>query len=65
MELGVKNVSHSGWISKKFNMNNKMQSRSKRNELLKSGAYDGRYRQRVVVDKKKKHSRNWARKNKN
>jgi len=52
-------------INKKFNMNNKMQSRSKRNELLKSGAYDGRYRQRVVVDKKKKHSRNWARKNKN
>ena len=46
-------------------MNNKMQSRSKRNELLKGGAYDGRYRQRVVVDKKKKHSRNWARKNKN
>ena len=42
-----------------------MQSISKRRELLASGVYDGRYRQRVVVDKKKKASKNWARKNKN
>ena len=44
---------------------NNMQSRSKRKELLASGVYGGRYRQRVVVDKKKKASKNWARKNKN
>lgn len=42
----------------------KMHSRSKRAEMLKDGAYDGRYRQRVVVNKKKKASKNWARKNK-
>lgn len=39
-----------------------MQAKSKRNELVKSGAYDGRYRQRVIVNKKKKAQKNWARK---
>lgn len=34
-------------------MNNKMQAKSKRNELVKSGAYDGRYRQRVSKSKKR------------
>lgn len=42
----------------------KMHSRSKRAEMVKSGVYDGRYRQRVIVNKKKKASKNWARKNK-
>ena len=37
---------------------------SKREDQLNAGLFDGRYRQRVVVDKKKKHNRNWARKNK-
>lgn len=36
----------------------------KRMEMLNDGAYDGRYRQRVVLDKKKKANRNWARKSK-
>ena len=34
-------------------MSNKMQAKSKRNELVKSGAYDGRYRQRVSKSKKR------------
>ena len=37
---------------------------SKREDQLHAGLFDGRYRQRVVVDKKKKNARNWARKNK-
>ena len=37
---------------------------SKREDQLNAGLFDGRYRQRVVVDKKKKNARNWARKNK-
>ena len=36
----------------------------KRKDQLQSGLFDGRYRQRVVVNKKKKQSRNWARKTK-
>lgn len=39
-----------------------MQSGSKRRELLRDGAYDGRYRQRIVIDKKKQNKKNWARK---
>ena len=41
---------------------NDMQSGSKRRELLRDGAYDGRYRQRIVIDKKKQSKKNWARK---
>ena len=36
----------------------------KRKDQLNAGLFDGRYRQRVVVNKKKKQRRNWARKNK-
>ena len=36
----------------------------KRKEQVAQGAYDGRFRQRVIVDKKKKANKNWARKNK-
>jgi hypothetical protein len=43
----------------KLNLNS-----SKREDQLQAGLFDGRYRQRVVVDKKKKNARNWARKNK-
>jgi hypothetical protein len=39
------------------------QNSSKRKDQLEAGLFDGRYRQRVVVDKKKKENRNWARKN--
>lgn len=41
---------------------NSMQSSSKRRKLLMDGAYDGRYRQRIVIDKKKQNKKNWARK---
>lgn len=34
----------------------------KRVEMVKSGAYDGRFREKVIVDKKKKESKDWARK---
>ena len=40
------------------------QNSFKRKDQLEAGLFDGRYRQRVVVDKKKKNARNWARKNK-
>jgi len=33
----------------------------KRNEMISQGAYDGRFRQRLVKDKKKEKSKNWAR----
>jgi stalled ribosome alternative rescue factor ArfA len=42
----------------------RLSNSSKRNDQLEAGLFDGRFRQRVVVDKKKKQSRNWARKNK-
>jgi hypothetical protein len=36
----------------------------KRKEMIAAGAYDGRYRQRMVVDKKKQANKNWARQSK-
>ena len=33
----------------------------KRAEMVKSGAYDGRFREKVVVDKKKKVNKEFAR----
>lgn len=41
-----------------------MKNQQKRKDQLNAGAYDGRYRTKVVIDKKKKAKRNWARKNK-
>lgn len=41
-----------------------MKNNQKRKDQVAAGAYDGRYRTKVVVDKKKKAKRNWARKNK-
>ena len=37
---------------------------SKRKDQLDAGLFDGRYRQKVIVNKKKKAQKNWARKNK-
>ena len=34
----------------------------KRQEMVKAGAYDGRFREKTVVDKKKKENKGWARK---
>ena len=33
----------------------------KRRDMIQAGAYDGRYRQRTVTDKKKQASKKWAR----
>jgi len=33
----------------------------KRADLVKAGAYDGRFREKIVVDKKKKEKKEWAR----
>jgi hypothetical protein len=33
----------------------------KREEMVKAGAYDGRFREKTVVDKKKKEKKEWAR----
>jgi hypothetical protein len=41
-----------------------MKNNQKRKDQVNARAYDGRYRTKVVVDKKKKAKRNWARKNK-
>lgn len=38
--------------------------KAKREAQVAQGAYDGRFRPRVVADKKKKAKKNWARKNK-
>jgi hypothetical protein len=45
-------------------MKTDIQRQIKRKDQLQAGLFDGRYRQRVVVNKKKKQSRNWARKTK-
>jgi hypothetical protein len=34
----------------------------KRADMLQAGAYDGRFREKTVVDKKKKEKKEWARK---
>ena len=41
-----------------------IQRQIKRKDQLQAGLFDGRYRQRVVVNKKKKVQKNWARKTK-
>lgn len=41
-----------------------MKNKQKRKDQVAAGAYDGRYRTKVVIDKKKKAKKNWARKNK-
>ena len=38
-------------------------NQAKRKEMIQAGAYDGRYRQRTVKDKKKEANKNWARGN--
>ncbi len=38
----------------KNSINNSIESRSKRDAMIKDGAYDGRYKHKVVPDKKKK-----------
>jgi hypothetical protein len=45
-------------------MNTDIQRQIKRKDQLDAGLFDGRYRQRVVVNKKKKAQKNWARKTK-
>jgi hypothetical protein len=34
----------------------------KRADMMKAGAYDGRFREKLVVDRKKKEKKEWARK---
>lgn len=38
-----------------------MTKSKKREEQVKQGAYDGRYKTKIVPDKKKKLAKNWAR----
>jgi hypothetical protein len=45
-------------------MKKKYEHTIKRKEQAAAGAFDGRFRMRVVVDKKKKAARVWARKSK-
>jgi hypothetical protein len=43
-------------------MSKKIEQKIKRQEQLEQGMFDGRYRRKVVQDKKKKEKRGWARK---
>lgn len=36
-------------------------NKARRSEMIAQGAYDGRFKNKVVKDKKKEQSRNWAR----
>ena len=39
-------------------------TKAKREDMISSGAYDGRFREKVVKDKKKERSKKWAREKK-
>lgn len=45
-------------------MKKKIEHKIKRKEQVEAGAYDGRFRTKVIVDKKKKQSKRWAKINK-
>lgn len=49
---------------KSVDMKQNIQSQFKRELQKEAGVFDGRFRQKVVIDKKKQESRNWARKSK-
>ena len=36
-------------------------NQQRRKDMLQAGAYDGRFKQKVVKDKKKEQSKKWAR----
>lgn len=36
-------------------------NQARRSDMIQAGAYDGRFRQKTVKDKKKEQSRKWAR----
>lgn len=36
-------------------------TQAKRNDMVQAGAYDGRFRQRVIKNKKKEANKRWAR----
>ena len=38
-------------------------TQGKRKDMVQAGAYDGRFRQRTVKDKKKEAAKRWAREN--
>jgi hypothetical protein len=42
-----------------------LERKIKRQQQVEQGAYDGRFRSKVVPDKKKQQSKNWARNGKN
>jgi len=40
----------------------KIEQKIKRQQQIEQGAYDGRFKSKVVPNKKKKQNKNWARK---
>ena len=44
-------------------MNTLNYTQQKRKDMIAQGAYDGRFKNRVIKDKKKEQSRKWAREN--
>lgn len=44
-------------------MNNLNYTQQKRKDMIQAGAYDGRFKSKVIKDKKKEQKRRWAREN--
>ena len=42
----------------------KIEQKINRQQQIEAGAYDGRFKNKVIPNKKKKANKNWARKNK-
>lgn len=44
-------------------MNNLNYTQQKRKDMIQAGAYDGRFKNKVIKDKKKEQKKRWAREN--
>lgn len=44
-------------------MNNLNYTQQKRKDMIQAGAYDGRFKSKVIKDKKKEQKKRWAREN--
>jgi hypothetical protein len=42
-------------------MNNLNYTQQKRKDMIQAGAYDGRFKSKVIKDKKKEQKKRWAR----
>ena len=49
------------WNQKMYNVSKKQRPLSKRQDQVAQGAYDGRFKTKIVIDKKKQAKKLWAR----